>query len=92
MNNTQLIETVTKLAEEFHSIERNLASPDGIISSITITLDKIQFAVSNDLAVSSQIRDGLSKACAVAIRAFEGSGIDDDLLVLKDLLSDYQPS
>ena len=92
MNNPQLIEAVTKLAEEFHRIEKKAHNPDSVISSITITLDKLQFAVSNELEVSSQIRDGLNKACAVAVRTFEGSGIDEDLFALKVLLVDYRPS
>jgi hypothetical protein len=91
-----LIEAANKLVQEFHVIETNLAksqqSPDGVIQSVSITLNKLLHVVSNDLVIDRSIKDGLDQCCVVAARVFEGSGIDDDLFRIKDLVSRYQPS
>ncbi|WP_426491154.1 hypothetical protein [Hymenobacter sp. 102] len=91
-----LIEAASKLVQEFHVIEANLAKSqqgsDGVIHSVTITLSKLLYAVSNNLVIDRSIKDGLDQCCVVAVRVFEGSGIDDDLFRIRDLASKYQPS
>ena len=94
--NAELINAVARLSKEFHTIETSLAAngqgPDGIVKSITLALDKLLFAVSNNLIVGREIREGLEKSCAVAVRVFEGSGIEDDLFDIRNLLENYAPN
>lgn len=91
----KLIELATQLVQEFQAIEMHIAKtrqePDGIIQSITSTLNKLLYAVSNNLVLNSDIKHGLDRCCAVAVKTFEGSGIDDELCTIKALADTYQP-
>ena len=59
---------------------------DGIIESISTTLDKVLYNVVNKLPITSDNNSGISNACVAACKLFEGSGIDDDLEKIKALL------
>ena len=84
-----LVTELTKLVQKFQAIEKKLPGPDGIIQSIRITLEKLLFAIINNQMIPPEVRRGLERSCAVAVRTFEGSSIEDDLFRVKDLLMHY---
>ena len=95
MDSQNLLALVTKLSEEFHRIEllmaENQQGPNRIIQSMTVTLDKLCLAISNGQRISLDIKDGLDRSCAAAVRVLEGSGVENDLFEIKELLRDYRP-
>ena len=79
----ELIVLLEQISSEFHTILFNMEKAnqpsDGIVKSISITLDKALYNSANNLPVTNDIKQGINNACIVAVKLFEGSGLDDDL-------------
>ncbi len=94
MKNTQLISLLEPLSAQFRDILFNMVeggqAPDGIIKSISATLDKALHNAKNGLPMTQDIKTGMDNSCFAAMRLFEGSVLEDELNEVNDLIDIYE--